>query len=83
MGANASSFELATTLGADQRLAGKGFAISCGPTGGVVVDRDGHVHGVWHFVHRNFFWTPAGYNEPIYKTGSISEALAYTIETVD
>ena len=81
MGGNIRSSELVNRLDAEHRLAAKGFAVSCGPTGGVVIDRDGHVHGVWHFVKGNFFWTPAGYNEPIYKTASIEEAVSYTMET--
>ena len=83
MGANIPSSELVIRLDAEHRLAAKGFAVSCGPTGGVVIDRDGHVHGVWHFAKGNFFWTPAGYNEPMYKTASIEEAVSYTIDIVE
>ncbi len=83
MGANIPSSELAIRLDADRRLAERGFAVSCGPTGGVVIDRGGHVHGVWHFVNGNFFWTPAGYNEPIYKTASLNEAVTYTMDVVE
>ncbi len=82
MGANDQSFDLMEQLAADEPLRLRGFTASCGPTGGVVVDRWNHVRGVWHFTQGNFYWTPAGYNEPIYRTDDISKALEYTRDVV-
>ena len=79
MGGNAQSIELASLLDREEVFKLRGFSSECGPTGGVVVDRWGHVRGVWNFTGKSFFWTPAGYNEPIYRTESMDEAVHYTV----
>lgn len=78
MGANDQSKELTQRLAADEPLRLRGFTFSCGPTGGVVVDRWNHVRGVWHYHEGNFYWMPAGYNEPSYRTADIEQALTHT-----
>jgi hypothetical protein len=82
MGANTQSSELADRLEAEHELKKRGFGIACGPTGGVVIDRWGHVRGVWHFTGKSYFWTPAGNNVPIFRTESIEAAISYTLEVV-
>lgn len=82
MGANAQNTELMQLLEASGGLKTRGFTASCGPTGAVVFDRWSHVRGVWHFHIHSYFWTPAGYNEPIYRAGSLDEALQYTIDVI-
>lgn len=82
MGANEQSTQLREALEAESSLKERGFASSCGPTGGVVVDRWNHVRGVWHFHGHSFFWTPAGYGEPTYRCSTLLEALEYTLETI-
>lgn len=82
MGANSQSLDLAAWLEREVEFKQRGFATACGPTGGVVVDRWGHVRGVWHFVGKSYFWTPAGYNEPNYRTETIEAAFRYTLDVV-
>ncbi|MEZ5898849.1 MAG: hypothetical protein R3D51_05065 [Hyphomicrobiaceae bacterium] len=41
-----------------------------------------HVRGVWQFHHHSYFWTPAGYAEPAYRTELLEDAIAYTLETI-
>lgn len=82
MGANEQSSELMRMLDAEEALKLRGFKASCGPTGGVIIDRWNHVRGVWHFHEGNFYWTPAGYNEPIYRTEDILRARQYSIEVI-
>ena len=78
MGANSQNTDLMLALSADASLVARGFTFTCGPTGGVVIDRWSHVRGVWHFHQHNYFWIDAGYNEPSFRTGSLQEAIAHT-----
>jgi len=82
MGANEQNSLLMQALEAEEALKLRGFTASCGPTGAVVVDRWGHVRGVWHFHNGNYFWTPAGNNQPTLRVQSHDEALAYTLNVV-
>ena len=82
MGANQQSSELMKVLDAEEGLKLRGFTASCGPTGGVIIDRWNHVRGVWHFHEGNFYWTPAGYNEPIFRTDDIRRARQYSLEVI-
>lgn len=82
MGANDQNNALKDALEAQETLKLRGFTASCGPTGGVVVDRWNHVRGVWHFHIHSYFWTPAGYNQPTYRTERLEEAVSFTLETI-
>lgn len=82
MGANEPSVELLHRLNGLETMKLRGFTMSCGPTGGVVIDRWNHVRGVWHFHLGNFYWTAAGNNEPVYRTVSIDDAVAYTLDVI-
>ncbi len=82
MGANTQNTELMLTLEAEQALKVRGFTAACGPTGGVVVDRWSHVRGVWHFHDNHYFWIPAGYSEPSFRTDSLSGAVAHTTSVI-
>ncbi len=82
MGANQQNMALKEALEAQEALKLRGFTASCGPTGAVVIDRWSHVRGVWHFHVHSYLWTPSGYSEPTYRTGSIEAAVQYTLETI-
>lgn len=82
MGANEHNTILKDALEAEESLKLRGFTASCGPTGAVVVDRWNHVRGVWHFHLHSYFWTPAGYNEPTYRTESLEGAVRFTLVTI-
>lgn len=82
MGANEQNTALQEGLESQESLKLRGFTASCGPTGAVVVDRWNHVRGVWQFHHHSFFWTPAGYAEPTYRTELLEDAIAYTLDTI-
>lgn len=82
MGANEHNVKLMDALEAEEALKLRGFTASCGPTGAVVVDRWSHVRGVWHFHTHSYFWTPAGNNEPTYRTSTLEGALAYTLSDI-
>jgi hypothetical protein len=48
----------------------------------VVLERRGHVRGVWHCKGKSFSWTPAGYNEPTFTTANLDAAVAYTRDSI-
>ena len=78
MGANIENTKLMQTLEEHGELKKRGFTAACGPTGAVVVDRWHHVRGVWHFHEGHYFWTPAGYTQPTFRTESLDGAVEYT-----
>lgn len=82
MGANVENTDLMLALSADPELGAKGFTASCGPTGGVVIDRWGHVRGVWHFHAGAYFWIPVGNSDAVYRTPTLDGAFTYTITTI-
>ena len=82
MGANIQNQDLMAALGRDQNLRDRGFSATCGPTGGVVIDRWGHVRGVWHFHAAHYYWIPAGYSEPSFRADKLDAAIAYTLSDV-
>lgn len=82
MGGNQESLELHRRLSKDPGLTKLGYEFDCGPTGGVAIERWGHVRGIWHFTSRTFAWTPSGYNEPTHVAATIEEAFKYTIDVI-
>lgn len=82
MGANFEINEFLRRLLANRPFRAKGFSAACGPTGGVVIDRGGHSRGVWHFHAGNYFWIPAGYAEPSFRTADVREALTHTLDVI-
>lgn len=71
---------LLSALEQEVSLQDHGFQVEIGPTKGVVIERANHVWGIWHYYKKCFFWTAAGYTQPIFKTKDIDEALAYTLD---
>jgi hypothetical protein len=63
-------------------LKSRGFSLSCSPAGGIVIDRSGHVHGIWDFDGRCYTWLSPGSSEPIYRTGNPESAVLYTLVTL-
>lgn len=67
------------------RLAGheilrlRGYAITIGSCGGVIVDRRGHVRGVWTHDGERYAWTPAGYSAPTHRFPDVESAVRYTL----
>jgi hypothetical protein len=56
----------------------RGLTISQGDCGGIVIERRGHVRGIWRCLDGSFAWTPSGYNEPIHVADDIQAVLTYT-----
>jgi hypothetical protein len=71
---------LLSALEQEVLLQDHGFRVEMGPTKGVVVERANHVWGIWHYYKKCFFWTAAGYTQPIFKTKDVDAALAYMLD---
>jgi hypothetical protein len=57
----------------------KGFALSRTPSGGIVIDRAGHVHGIWDFDGYSYTWMSPGSSEPRFRTDDPKSAALYTL----
>ncbi len=66
----------------NETLRTRGFSMSCSQTGGIVIDRSGHVRGIWDFDGRSYTWITPGNSEPIFKTDDPKSAVNYTVVTL-
>jgi hypothetical protein len=57
----------------------KGYSLSRTKGGGIVIDRSGHVHGIWNFDGHCYTWMSPGSREPIFRTGDAKSAVLYTL----
>lgn len=60
----------------------RGYSFVLGPKGGVIIDRWGHVRGVWHWEHDRFAWTPASHTGPVHWCDDAESAVRYTLVTM-
>ncbi|HPG88544.1 MAG TPA: hypothetical protein PLD46_02740 [Hyphomicrobium sp.] len=82
MTASVQATELKVALQSQEALTLRGFNATCGTSASVVVDRWGHMRGVWHFYNGNFFWTDGASSQPSFRTNSIEGAVAHTLSVV-
>jgi hypothetical protein len=59
----------------------QGFSLSCAG-GGVVIDRLGHVRGIWDFDGQSYTWVTPGNSEPVFRTADVTSAVRYTLSTL-
>lgn len=57
----------------------KGFSLAYNPSTGIVIDRSGHVHGIWDHDATSYKWTSPGNSEPKFRTESVNSAVLYTV----
>jgi hypothetical protein len=60
-------------------LKSKGYSLSSTRKESIVIDRFGHVHGIWEFDGRHYAWLSPCSTEPIFRTDSPSAAVVYTL----
>jgi hypothetical protein len=65
----------------NETLRTQGFSLSCAD-GGIVIDRWGHVRGIWDFDGQSYTWVTPGSTEPIFKTADAKSAVRYTVVTL-
>lgn len=56
----------------------KGYSLSYSPDTGIIVDRAGHVHGIWSHGD-GFVWMSPGSSEPKFRTENVNSAVLYTV----
>jgi hypothetical protein len=66
----------------NELLRTRGFSLSCSQNGGIVVDRYGHVRGIWDFDGRSYTWVSPGSSEPLFRTDDPNSAVDYTVVTL-
>jgi hypothetical protein len=44
-----------------------------------VIDRAGHVHGIWSHDARSYTWVSPGNSEPKFRTRDAKSAVLYTV----
>ncbi len=66
----------------NQTLRSQGFSMSCAQNGGIVIDRWGHVRGIWDFDGQSYAWVTPGSSEPIFRTADPTSAVHYTVVTL-
>jgi hypothetical protein len=74
--------QLLGLLARNESLKTKGFSLTCSPSGGIVIDRWGHVHGILDFDGRSYIWVSPGSSEPVFRTGNAQSAVLYTLVTL-
>jgi hypothetical protein len=60
-------------------LKSRGYSMAYTGEGGVVVDRAGHVHGIWTFDGDGYKWVSPGSSEPRFRTADAKSAVLFTI----
>jgi hypothetical protein len=71
--------ELFNLLQKNQVLRAKGFSLALDREGGVVVDRAGHVHGIWNHDSKGYAWVSPGNSEPKFRTEDLKSAVLFTV----
>jgi hypothetical protein len=57
----------------------KGYSLAYDTDGGIVIDRSGHVHGIWSHDARSYTWVSPGNTEPKFRTQDAKSAVLYTV----
>lgn len=71
--------QLLDQLQSNETLKNRGFFVSHIPDGRIVIDRCGHVHGIWDHDGENYVWVSPSSSEPMFHTGDAPSALLYTL----
>lgn len=74
-----NDWRLLGLLTRNEMLKTRGYSFSCAHAGGIVIDRSGHVHGIWDFDGRNYTWRSPGSAEPLFRTEDPKSAVLYTL----
>jgi hypothetical protein len=57
----------------------KGYSLAYDGDGSIVIDRAGHVHGIWNHDRKNYAWVSPGNSEPKFRTADAKSAMLYTV----
>jgi hypothetical protein len=71
--------ELFSLLQKNAVLKMKGYSLAYHDDGSIVIDRAGHVHGIWNRDQKNYAWVSPGNSEPKFRTADVNSAVLYTV----
>jgi hypothetical protein len=71
--------QLFDLLERNNTLKSRGYSMAYTGEGGVVVDRAGHVHGIWDYEGDGYKWVSPGSSEPRFRTTDAKSAVLFTI----
>lgn len=71
--------ELFTLLQRNEVLQRRGYSLAYDRDGGIIVDRAGHVHGIWTYDSKTYTWVSLGNSEPKFRTEDARSAVLYTM----
>ena len=74
--------QLLALLRQNPTLKAKGFSVSYTPAGEIVIDRSGHVRGIWDFDGMAYNWMSPCSSDPLFRTGNAKAAVLYTLVTL-
>ncbi|HET6322206.1 MAG TPA: hypothetical protein VFF87_09165 [Hyphomicrobium sp.] len=76
---NTEKQQLFGLLQTNKILKKNGYSLAYDGEGGIVVDRAGHVHGIWEHDRRSYTWISPGNTEPRFRTEDVRSAVLYTV----
>lgn len=76
---DAEKQQLFGLLQTNKILKKNGYSLAYDGEGGIVVDRAGHVHGIWDHDERSYTWVSPGNTEPRFRTEDVRSAVLYTV----
>lgn len=82
MSASAETIQLLEALEAQETLKLRGFTASCGDASTVVVDRWGHMRGLWRVRNGVYFWIGGASSQPAHSVTNVEDAVAYTLRAI-
>ena len=71
--------ELFELLKQNEVLRLKGYSLAFDQEGSIVIDRAGHVHGIWNHDLQSYNWVSPGNSEPRFRTENVKSAVLYTV----
>ncbi len=66
----------------NETLRTRGFSLARASDGGIVLDRLGHVRGIWNFDGLSYTWITPGSSEPLFRTADVGAAVLFTLVTL-
>jgi len=82
METSGEDFNLFSRLERHEVLRARGYSFVLEPCGGIVIDRWGHVRGIWRHKASRYAWTPASHTEPTHWAADAEAAVRYTLVVI-
>lgn len=74
--------QLLDALQAEKGLVARGYTFEITDDTDLLIERRGHVCGIWAVSKTAFAWTDPSYGESTFRTKDVGEAVAHTIKAL-